>query len=114
MFTPIHGGGGEGMEMLVRGASAKKEGGLVEMAEVATMRRDVLFGTLRAGIRFAEERGTCGAWFWVSLSRVIFVCNETQGEKESSREDEPPACFRTITSMRWSWIWRMLQAYSSD
>lgn len=56
----------EGASLLVRGSEdSKPEGGLVGMAELATRRDDILYGSLRAGIGFAEEEGTCGAFFWV-------------------------------------------------
>lgn len=39
--------------------------GLVGMAEVASVRGDMLFGTFRVGMKVTGVEGTCGAFFWV-------------------------------------------------
>ena len=54
----------EGVDLLVPGIG-EGTGGLVGMAELATRRDDILYGSLRAGIEFTREKGTCGAFFWV-------------------------------------------------
>ena len=59
----------EGVDLLVPGIGEDKSGvsDIVGMAELATRRDDILYGSLRAGIEFTGEKGTCGAFFWVRL-----------------------------------------------
>ena len=61
-----------GLALMVRGVGTDdgrlKEGDLVEMSEIASVREDILYGTFRAGLKFTDVKGTCGAWFWVRSS----------------------------------------------
>ena len=56
-------GGDAGLQLLVRGGVPQD--GLVPMAEVASARTDVFFGSFRAGMKVTGTPGTCGAFFWV-------------------------------------------------
>lgn len=56
-------GGDSGLQLFVRGGIPKD--GLIPMAEVATTRSDLLYGTYRAGMKVTSVSGTCGAFFWV-------------------------------------------------
>lgn len=56
-------GGDAGLQLIVRGGFPTDA--LVPMAEVATARRDLLFGTFRVGMKVTGTSGTCGAFFWV-------------------------------------------------
>ena len=56
-------GGDAGLQLWVRGGTPKD--GLVPIAEVATRREDMLFGTFRVGMKVTGVPGTCGAFFWV-------------------------------------------------
>ncbi|KAL6712972.1 hypothetical protein ACLMJK_009527 [Lecanora helva] len=55
-------GGEAGLEIWVR--KVEEGRGYVGMGEVATGRRDMLFGTFRVGMRMSGVGGTCGAFFW--------------------------------------------------
>ncbi|KAL9007571.1 MAG: hypothetical protein Q9173_007191, partial [Seirophora scorigena] len=55
-------GGEPGLQLWV--SSGAPEGGSVPGGEVATRRRDMLYGSFRAGIKYTGESGTCGAFFW--------------------------------------------------
>ena len=57
-------GGDAGLQLFVRGGDPSP-GGLIPMAEVATTRGDLLYGSFRAGIKVTATSGTCGAFFWV-------------------------------------------------
>lgn len=54
-----------GLEMYVRGVDDGSAGGLVGMAELSSVREDMLYGSFRASVMFTGIGGTCGAWFWV-------------------------------------------------
>lgn len=56
-----------GLELYVTGVGNEGAGGLVGMAELSSVREDMLYGSFRASVMFTGERGTCGAWFWVRL-----------------------------------------------
>ena len=59
-------GGDAGLELYVRGVGDDgSAGGLVGMAELSSVREDMLFGSFRASVMFTGVGGTCGAWFWV-------------------------------------------------
>ena len=60
--TGVNGGDG-GLQLFVRGGVP--EDGLIPMAEVATKRGDLWFGTFRVGMKVTGTKGTCGAFFWV-------------------------------------------------
>ncbi|KAL8970579.1 MAG: hypothetical protein Q9197_003741 [Variospora fuerteventurae] len=55
-------GSDPGLQLWV--SSGVPQGGSVPSGEVATRRRDMLYGSFRAGIKYTGERGTCGAFFW--------------------------------------------------
>ena len=57
-------GGEAGLQLFVR-AIDWGPGGLVPMAELATVRNDILYGSFRASIKVTGVSGTCGAFFWV-------------------------------------------------
>ena len=57
-------GGDAGIQLIVRGNNPSP-GGLVSMAEMATNRTDILYGSFRAGMKTTPVNGTCGAFFWV-------------------------------------------------
>ncbi|MCJ1453885.1 hypothetical protein MMC28_004234 [Mycoblastus sanguinarius] len=56
-------GGDAGLQLFVRGGNPVP-GGLIPMAEVATTRGDLLYGSFRAGMKVTATNGTCGAFFW--------------------------------------------------
>ena len=56
-------GGDAGLQLFVRGGIPHD--GLIPMAEVATSRIDMLYGSFRAGMKATGTPGTCGAYFWV-------------------------------------------------
>ena len=61
-------GGDAGLQLVVRGGVPQD--GLIPMAEVATARIDMLYGSFRAGMKVTGTPGTCGAFFWVSLTSL--------------------------------------------
>jgi len=67
-------GGDAGLQLIVRGGVPTD--GLVPMAEVATARGDLLFGTFRVGMKVTGTSGTCGAFFWVYLRSVHLSGND--------------------------------------
>ena len=56
-------GGDAGLQLFVRGGIPAD--GLVPIAEIATSRTDLWFGTFRVGMKITKTNGTCGAFFWV-------------------------------------------------
>lgn len=56
-------GGDAGLQLFVRGGIPQD--GLIPMAELATARSDLLYGTYRVGMKATAISGTCGAFFWV-------------------------------------------------
>lgn len=56
-------GGDPGLQLWVR--SGEPRGGHIPGAEIASARRDMLYGSFRAGMKYTGENGTCGAFFWV-------------------------------------------------
>ena len=56
-------GGDAGLQLFVRGGVPKD--GLIPIAEVATERADIFYGSFRAGMKVTGTPGTCGAFFWV-------------------------------------------------
>ena len=56
-------GGDAGLQLFVRGSIPQD--GLVPMAEIASLRSDLWFGTFRVGMKTTKTSGTCGAFFWV-------------------------------------------------
>lgn len=52
----------QGLQLWVRRAS----GDYISMAEVATQRTDMLYGSFRIKAKMTGVNGTCGAFFWVS------------------------------------------------
>ena len=57
-------GGDGGLQLWVRGGVSRD--GLVPMAEVDTIRRDMYYGSFRIAMKLTSIPGTCGAFFWVS------------------------------------------------
>ncbi|KAL8993808.1 MAG: hypothetical protein Q9169_006064 [Polycauliona sp. 2 TL-2023] len=55
-------GGDPGLELRVTAGEPK--GGAVKSGEIATIRRDMLYGSFRAGLKYTPESGTCGAFFF--------------------------------------------------
>lgn len=60
-------GGDAGLQILVRGGIPAN--GLIPMGELAMMRKDLMYGTFRVGMKITEISGTCGAFFWVRAYR---------------------------------------------
>ena len=58
-------GGDAGLQLWLRG---DHRDGVVSGAEMATERRDLLYGSYRVGMKLASGGGSCGAFFWVSLN----------------------------------------------
>ena len=56
-------GGDAGLQLFVRGGVPKD--GLIPIAELATERADIFYGSFRAGMKVTGTPGTCGAFFWV-------------------------------------------------
>jgi hypothetical protein len=46
----------------------------VPMAEVASSRTDMIYGTFRIRAKLSSVNGTCGAFFWVSTGPVGDLC----------------------------------------
>ncbi|KAI4160929.1 MAG: hypothetical protein L6R39_000135, partial [Caloplaca ligustica] len=55
-------GGDPGLELRV--SAGEPRGGAVRSGEVATARRDMKYGSFRAGIKYTGQNGTCGAFFF--------------------------------------------------
>ena len=62
-------GGDAGLQLWVKGGVPRD--GLVGMAEVTTVREDLLFGTWRVGMKTTGVGGTCGAFFWVGTYSLL-------------------------------------------
>ncbi|KAI4116481.1 MAG: hypothetical protein LQ345_003113, partial [Seirophora villosa] len=73
--TPAAEGGVEGNDpgLQIWVSSGAPEGGNIASGEVATRRRDMLYGSFRAGIKYTGESGTCGAFFWVSRHKFKII-----------------------------------------
>ncbi|KAL2068230.1 hypothetical protein VTL71DRAFT_16328 [Oculimacula yallundae] len=54
-------GGDPGVELIVR--STVKDG-FVSLGEIRTIRKDIMYGSFRASVKFTGINGTCGAFFW--------------------------------------------------
>ncbi len=59
-------GGDPGLQLIVRGG--KPSDGLVPMAETASFRGDMMYGSFRISMKLTGLSGTCGAFFFVSHS----------------------------------------------
>ncbi|KAL8950607.1 MAG: hypothetical protein Q9222_003362 [Ikaeria aurantiellina] len=55
-------GGDPGLQLTVQ--SGTPEGDDIPGAEIASARKDMLYGSFRAGLKYTGEKGTCGAFFW--------------------------------------------------
>ncbi|KAL8668605.1 MAG: hypothetical protein Q9168_006773 [Polycauliona sp. 1 TL-2023] len=55
-------GGDPGLELRV--TAGEPRGGAVKGGEVATIRRDMMYGSFRAGMKYTPQNGTCGAFFF--------------------------------------------------
>jgi hypothetical protein len=60
-------GGDAGLQLYVGGGIPSD--GLVPVAEVNSVREDMLWGSYRAAMKLTLTPGTCGAFFWVSSTR---------------------------------------------
>ena len=65
-------GGDAGLQLFVRGGVPQD--GLIPIAEVATARTDMLYGSFRASMKATGTPGTCGAYFWVWPISPLFFC----------------------------------------
>lgn len=65
-------GGDAGLQLFVRGGVPQD--GLIPIAELATARVDMLYGSFRAGMKATGTPGTCGAFFWVHHGSLIPLC----------------------------------------
>ena len=61
-------GGDPGLQLWARGGTPAN--GLIPMAEVASAREDMLYGSFRAAMKLTGTSGTCGAFFWVHLPHL--------------------------------------------
>lgn len=57
-------GGDAGLQLWVRGGIPQD--GLIPMAELASTRTDILYGSFRVAMKLTAIPGTCAAFFWVS------------------------------------------------
>ncbi|KAL8849381.1 MAG: hypothetical protein Q9221_005619 [Calogaya cf. arnoldii] len=55
-------GGDPGLE--IRVSAGAPRGSAVKSGEIATVRRDMKYGSFRAGIKYTPQDGTCGAFFF--------------------------------------------------
>ncbi|KAA6408617.1 MAG: glycoside hydrolase family 16 [Lasallia pustulata] len=55
-------GGDPGLQLWVRGGIPQD--GLIPIAEIASARDDMLYGSFRASMKLTGTPGTCGAFFW--------------------------------------------------
>ena len=62
-------GGDAGLQIIVRGGEPAN--GLIPMGELATARKDLMYGTFRVGMKTTGLSGTCGAFFWVHPHRPL-------------------------------------------
>ncbi|KAI4256870.1 MAG: hypothetical protein L6R42_005977 [Xanthoria sp. 1 TBL-2021] len=60
-------GGDPGLKLRV--SAGEPHGGAVKGGEVATVRRDMKYGSFRAGIKYTPQAGTCGAFFFYESDR---------------------------------------------
>jgi len=58
-------GGDAGLQLWVRGGIPQD--GLIPMAELASRRADILYGSFRVAMKMTGTPGTCAAFFWVGL-----------------------------------------------
>jgi hypothetical protein len=65
-------GGDAGLQLFVHGGIPTD--GLVPVAEVNSVREDMLWGSYRAAMKLTITPGTCGAFFWVSLTMIGSHC----------------------------------------
>ena len=65
-----------GLQIWARGPgeSGGQQGSLVGMGEIASERDDMLYGSFRIGVKMSGVKGTCGAFFWVSMNTVRLTC----------------------------------------
>ena len=66
--TGIH-GGDAGLQIWTRGGVPKDK--LIPFGEIAAVRKDILYGSIRATIKFTNVSGTCGALFFVSTLLIL-------------------------------------------
>ncbi|KAK5735975.1 hypothetical protein LTR17_007810 [Elasticomyces elasticus] len=55
---------GQGLELWVRSQPSPESMSMLSIAEVATARTDVLYGSFRVGMKTTSVKGTCGAFFF--------------------------------------------------
>jgi hypothetical protein len=61
---PSYRGGDAGLQLYVRGGIPSD--GFVPVAQINSVREDMLWGSYRASIKLTDVPGTCAAFFWVS------------------------------------------------
>ncbi len=66
---PSQRGGDAGLQLYVRGGIPVD--GLIPVAEVDSVRTDMLWGSYRAAIKLTNIPGTCGAFFWVGVLPLL-------------------------------------------
>jgi hypothetical protein len=48
--------------------------GFVQVAQMNSVRQDLLFGTYRALLKVTSVPGTCTAFFWVGIPLLLLIC----------------------------------------
>ncbi len=66
-------GGDAGLQLYVRGGVPVD--GLVPVAQVNSVREDMLWGSYRAAMKLTDRPGTCGAFFWVRFTKIPHICS---------------------------------------
>jgi hypothetical protein len=64
-------GGDAGLQLYVQGGNPYD--GLVSVAQINSVRDDMLWGSYRASIKLTNVPGTCGAFFWVSTNASAYL-----------------------------------------
>ena len=62
-------GGDAGLQLWVRGGIPQD--GLIPMAELASTRADILYGSFRVAMKLTGIPGTCAAFFWVRCQQCV-------------------------------------------
>ena len=60
----VKSGSNTGLQLVV-GSTSEIVDGMVPTAEIATRQADFFYGSYRASIKMARNRGTCAAFYWV-------------------------------------------------
>ena len=67
----LYPGSDAGLQLWVRGGIPQD--GLIPMAELASTRADILYGSFRVAMKMTGTPGTCAAFFWVSCQRTFVI-----------------------------------------